>query len=222
MTTADDVEWWIRQRITALGLDTWFHPSIDIKRSPDDRKRTASATPSSAAATCCTATWASPTSASTTDMQHNAYVLRLGETEAPAGLRELLRKGNRLQEIHLVGDARGPDRATRFCARSSSAAARRGCGRPSTRTRSARTATGRAPMIGMPDKQEFVPGTGEHPLHADTVYSIEFSVACRRSRVGRRRGVDRIRRRGGLHRRLGALGGRLPAGVLPDPVAEKR
>ena len=33
------VEWWIRQRIDALGLDTWFHPSIDIKRSPKDRKR---------------------------------------------------------------------------------------------------------------------------------------------------------------------------------------
>jgi hypothetical protein len=33
-------------------------------------------------------------------------------------------------------------------------------------------------MIGMPEKQDFVPGTGEHPLHADTVYSIEFSVAA--------------------------------------------
>jgi hypothetical protein len=37
---------------------------------------------------------------------------------------------------------------------------------------------GSGTMIGMPDKQEFVPGTGEHPLHADTVYSIEFSVAA--------------------------------------------
>jgi hypothetical protein len=30
----------------------------------------------------------------------------------------------------------------------------------------------------MPEKQEFVPGSGEWPLHADTVYSIEFSVAA--------------------------------------------
>jgi hypothetical protein len=37
---------------------------------------------------------------------------------------------------------------------------------------------GSGTMIGMPEKQEFVPGTGEHPLHADTVYSIEFSVAA--------------------------------------------
>jgi hypothetical protein len=33
-------------------------------------------------------------------------------------------------------------------------------------------------MIGMPEKQEFVPGSGERPLHNDTVYSIEFSVAA--------------------------------------------
>jgi len=32
-------------------------------------------------------------------------------------------------------------------------------------------------MIGMPEKQVFVPGTGEHPLHVNTVYAMEFSVA---------------------------------------------
>jgi hypothetical protein len=35
---------------------------------------------------------------------------------------------------------------------------------------------GSGTMIGMPEKQEFVPGTGEHPLHANTVYAMEFSV----------------------------------------------
>jgi hypothetical protein len=29
----------------------------------------------------------------------------------------------------------------------------------------------------MPEKQQSVPGTGDHPLYADTVNSIEFSVA---------------------------------------------
>ena len=31
-------------------------------------------------------------------------------------------------------------------------------------------------MIGMSEKQNFVPGTGEHPLYPNTVYSIELSV----------------------------------------------
>ena len=32
-------------------------------------------------------------------------------------------------------------------------------------------------MIGMPEKQEFVPGSGEHPLHVNTAYALEFSIA---------------------------------------------
>jgi hypothetical protein len=31
-------------------------------------------------------------------------------------------------------------------------------------------------MIGMSEKQDFVPGTGEHPLFPNTVYSSELSV----------------------------------------------
>ena len=32
-TTTDDVVWWMRQKVTDLGLETWFHPTIDIQRS---------------------------------------------------------------------------------------------------------------------------------------------------------------------------------------------
>lgn len=32
ITTTDDVVWWIRQKITDLGLKTWFQPSISIQR----------------------------------------------------------------------------------------------------------------------------------------------------------------------------------------------
>ena len=28
-TTTDDVVWWMRQKVTDLGLETWFHPTID-------------------------------------------------------------------------------------------------------------------------------------------------------------------------------------------------
>ena len=36
-----------------------------------------------------------------TDTQHMGYVLRPGETDAPAGLKQALRNGNRLQDIVL-------------------------------------------------------------------------------------------------------------------------
>ena len=37
-----------------------------------------------------------------TDQQRHAYVLRRGESDAPAGLRAALADGNRLQDIHLA------------------------------------------------------------------------------------------------------------------------
>ena len=33
VTTTDDVVWWFRQRITNLGLETWFHPTVDVQRA---------------------------------------------------------------------------------------------------------------------------------------------------------------------------------------------
>jgi len=33
ITTTDDVVWWLRQRVSDLGLSTWFHPSVSVQRS---------------------------------------------------------------------------------------------------------------------------------------------------------------------------------------------
>jgi Xaa-Pro aminopeptidase len=177
VTTADDVEWWIRQRITALGLDTWFHPSIDIRRSPADRTRYGERDTVIRRGDLLHCDVGVSYLGLNTDMQHNAYVLRLGETEAPAGLRELLRKGNRLQEIHLAEMREG--RTGNDILRAILQRGRAEGLRPTVYTHPIGPyGHGSGTMIGMPDKQEFVPGTGEHPLHADTVYSIEFSVAA--------------------------------------------
>jgi hypothetical protein len=32
VTTTDDVVWWMRQKVTDLGLETWFHPTVDVQR----------------------------------------------------------------------------------------------------------------------------------------------------------------------------------------------
>ena len=37
-TSTDDVVWWMRQKVTDLGLETWFHPTIDIQRSDEALK----------------------------------------------------------------------------------------------------------------------------------------------------------------------------------------
>jgi hypothetical protein len=33
VTTTDDVVWWMREKVLALGLKTWFQPTIDVQRT---------------------------------------------------------------------------------------------------------------------------------------------------------------------------------------------
>ena len=102
VTTTDDVVWWIRQRYTDLGLETWFQPSISIQRSKKDAVKYGekSVIRRGDLLHCdigitylgmCT------------DMQLQAYVCRIGETDAPAGLKEALRRANRVADI-LMGE----------------------------------------------------------------------------------------------------------------------
>ena len=37
-TSTEDVVWFLRQKVTDLGLETWFHPTIDIQRSNEALK----------------------------------------------------------------------------------------------------------------------------------------------------------------------------------------
>lgn len=175
VTTADDVRWWIRQRITDLGLDTWFHPSIDIHRSPEDAERYGPGDDVIRRGDLLHCDVGISYLGLNTDMQHNAYVLRLGETEAPAGIQALLRKGNRLQEIHLqemkLGRS-GNEILGSILERGQAEGLR-----PWVYSHPVGPyGHGSGTMLGMPEKQEFTPGSGEHPLHANTVYAMEFSV----------------------------------------------
>ena len=176
VTTTDDVRWWIRQRINDLGLDTWFHPSIDIHRSPEDAERYGPADDVIRRGDLLHCDVGISYLGLNTDMQHNAYVLRLGETEAPEGIRGLLRKGIRLQEIHLQEMKLG--RTGNEILNSILERGRAEGLRPTVYSHPIGPyGHGSGTMIGMPEKQAFVPGSGEHPLHANTVYSMEFSVA---------------------------------------------
>ncbi|MEO1081216.1 MAG: M24 family metallopeptidase [Pseudomonadota bacterium] len=177
VTTSDDVRWWIRQRINDLGLDTWFHPSIYVRRSPDDRRRYGSEDKVIRRGDLLHCDVGITYLGLNTDMQHNAYVLRVGETEAPAGLQELLRKGNRLQEIHLEEMKLG--RTGNEILKAILARGRAEGLRPIIYTHPiGHYGHASGTMIGMTDKQEFVPGTGDHPLSVNTVYAMEFSAAA--------------------------------------------
>ena len=96
-TTVADVEWWYRERLLELGLTPWFHPSVGIQREGAEGMLTGDTVirPGDLLWTDFGITYMRLN----TDTQHLAYVLKPGESEAPAGLRRGLANSNRVQDI---------------------------------------------------------------------------------------------------------------------------
>lgn len=96
VTTADEVVWWFRERIAALKLATWFHPSVAIFRQGVAREMGGSEViqPGDMLWT----DFGIMHLGLATDTQHLAYVLKPGETDAPAGLRAGLAGANKVQD----------------------------------------------------------------------------------------------------------------------------
>src|SRR5690606_7266723 len=99
VTRTEDVVWWLRQRVNDLGLGTWFHPSISVQRR--GVQMADSTNPVILRGDVLHSDFGISVLGLNTDTQHMGYVLREGETEPPAGLREALRRANRLQDILL-------------------------------------------------------------------------------------------------------------------------
>ncbi len=100
VTTTDDVVWWIRQKITDLGLGTWFQPSISIQRQKKEAAKYSDRRIIRRGdllhcdvgilylGLC-------------TDMQWQAYVCKIGEEDAPEGIKNALQRANRVAEVFM-------------------------------------------------------------------------------------------------------------------------
>ncbi len=175
ITTTDDVVWWMRQTMQAHGVSAWFQPTVDVQ-SPDSAFEFIESP-------CVTIQRGDLLHCDmgfhylglATDQQQHAYVLKAGETDAPAGIRAALQEGNRLQDI-LMDDMR--------VGRSGNEVLRRALKRAEAEGIRAQIYThplgyhGHAagPLIGLWDRQDSVPGAGEYHLFDDTVYSIELNI----------------------------------------------
>ncbi len=177
ITTPDEVVWWIRQRITDLGLDTWFHPSISIQRSKKDAalyKDNPAIIRRGDLVHCdvgivylglCT------------DMQLHAYVCREGEQEAPGGLKKALAHANRVAEI-FMGEFQAGRTGNDITDTAMEKAAAAGL-RPllyshplGVHGHAAGTSMDARPVQYAPEGIRF---EMKYPLHLNTAYVIEFS-----------------------------------------------
>lgn len=173
VTRPSDLTWWWRQRVNDLGLGTWFHPSIDVQRRgvPPDSLDDPVILPGDLLH-CDVGIVALGL---TTDTQHNAYVLRPGEADAPAGLRQALAQTNRLQDLlneELRPGRTGDEILLAVRARMES----EGLDGTVYSHPIGLHGHGAGPLIGLWDRQSGVPGRGDHRVIANMWFSSELQV----------------------------------------------
>ncbi|MBI4477887.1 MAG: aminopeptidase P family protein [Acidobacteria bacterium] len=175
VTTLDEVAWWMRQRVANLGLGQWFHPTITIWRKggiPDSVPADRRVIQRGDMLHC---DFGLVYLGFSTDTQHNAYVLRPGETDAPAGLKAGLAAANRLQDITRAHAKLGGTGNQALLA--ALRQARQEGLQPSIYCHPVGYhGHGAGPPIGMIDYQEGVPVRGDYVFRPDTWHSIELNV----------------------------------------------
>lgn len=182
VTSTDDVAWYLRQRFEDLGLPIWFMPYVTFQRqgeSCSDEQPFCSVNQGiiqrgdvlhTDVGICylkmCT------------DTQEMAYVLKLDESEAPQGLRDALRQGNRWQDI-LTAEFKTGRSGNEVLA--ATQAASKAAGLHSSTYTHPIGFFGHAPgpTIGMWDNQGPTAVNGDWPLYPNTAYAIEGNIKQR-------------------------------------------
>ncbi len=181
VTTTDEVVWWMRQKVTNMGLDTWFHPTVDIQRSDEALKshiysftkgdKNKIILPGDLLHCDFGITYIGLN----TDCQQHAYVLKADENEVPEFLRKAFADGNRVQDIFTSNFMTGRT-GNEILLKSLSEGISEGL-KPAIYTHPLGTyGHSSGPTIGMWDAQGGVPVRGDYPLYPNTVYAIELNT----------------------------------------------
>lgn len=103
-TTVGDVRWWWLQQVSNLGLDVWFQPDLRIQRQNQETGKTQQFLSVAEESVViqrgdvihidCGLNYMGLS----TDWQKMGYVLRVGEKDAPEGLKRALANTNKLQD----------------------------------------------------------------------------------------------------------------------------
>ena len=178
VTSTDDVVWWMREKVLSLGLDTWFHPTVDVQRKDnsdlyafDNKSKFDIILPGDLLHCDFGISYLTLN----TDTQELAYVLKPGETDAPDFLIKAFKEGTRVQDIFTNNFKQGLT-GNEILRRSLEQGKAEGL-RPSIYTHPLGTYGHSAgTTIGMWDSQGGVPFTGDYPLQFNTAYAIELNT----------------------------------------------
>ena len=181
ITTTEDVIWFMRQKVTDLGLETWFHPTIDIQRNKEFLKSHITSFSKGKEEKIIQkgdllhCDFGITYIGLNTDCQQHAYVLNEGEDEVPVFLKEAFKKGNRVQDILTSNMSLGV--TGNKILKASLIQGRKEGLRPSIYTHPlGKYGHSAGTTIGMWDSQNGVPFNGDYALHKNTVYAIELNT----------------------------------------------
>ncbi len=169
-TTTTDLEWWFRQKLSDMGLTTWFHPSVEIQRrssnNSDNTIRRGDFLHVDFGITYLRLN---------SDVQEQAYVLLANEKNIPENLVLAFEQTNQLQDILTDNFATGKS-GNEILSNALNTAKAKGI-QPSIYTHPIGLHGHAAgPTIGMWDMQKGVPGSGDYKMHPNTCYSIELNA----------------------------------------------
>ena len=176
-TTNQDVVWWLRQRVNEAGLGTWFQPSVRVQKpgkagvsmlSEDDAVMIERGD-------VLHVDFGITALRLNTDTQHMGYVLREGEREPPAGIRQALKNGNRLQDL-LLERMRPGKTGNQVLADTLEAMQSAGIKGSVYTHPIGDHGHAAGPLIGLWDRQQGVPGRGDVTLLPGTWFSIELAA----------------------------------------------
>ncbi len=173
-TRTSDLVWWWRQRVNDLGLGTWFQPSVDVQRR-GATEADLGADPIIQRGDVLHCDVGITAARLNTDTQHLAYVLREGETDAPAGLGQALANANRMQDLTL--EELRPGRSGNEILKAMRARMK-AAGIDGTQYSHpiGLHGHGAGPIIGLWDYQDGVPGRGDALVIPSMWYSIELQA----------------------------------------------
>ena len=173
-TKTSDLVWWWRQRVNDLGLGTWFQPSVDVQRKGATAEQVGD-DPVIQPGDVLHSDVGLTVARLNTDTQHLAYVLRPGETDAPAGLRQALANGNALQDI-VMSELRPGRSGNEILAASLARMRAQKIDGTVYSHPIGLHGHGAGPLIGLWDYQDGVPGRGDAKVISSMWWSIELQA----------------------------------------------
>lgn len=180
VTTSEEVVWWLRQKVTDLGLETWFHPTVDIQRSDEALKSHIEAFSNGykeqviQPGDLLHCDFGVSYLGLNTDCQQHAYVPYSNENQVPEFLQAAFKTGNRVQDI-FTGNFEFGRTGNDILLNALREGRKEGL-RPSIYTHPLGSFGHSAgTTLGMWDAQGGVPGSGDYPMAYKTTYAIELN-----------------------------------------------